>query len=146
MEFIEELEEERQASHPELAMDGLKAALRIARAAPDRDSYAGQADRLPLDGLVVRLDKMADVPFLEGLQIILSECIIGQHIYWAVGRSGDDTQRLRLMLDEGGWLSFYTEPGNARATADRLQTVLRLMSDCRLCNEANEDGETRYRL
>jgi hypothetical protein len=70
--------------------------------------------------------------------------VIGQHIYWAVGRSGDDTQRLRLMLDEGGWLSFYAQPGNARAPPDRLATVLRLMADCELCEETIVDDERRY--
>jgi hypothetical protein len=144
VELIEELEQAWQAEHPELAIDGLRAALRIAEAAPDRASYKGQADRLPLDNLLTRFEKMADVPFLEGLQTILSECVIGQHIYWAVGRSGDDTQRLRLMLDEGGWLSFYADPGNARATADRLQTALRLMSDCRLCDEIMDGDQRRY--
>jgi hypothetical protein len=144
VELIEELEEQQQAHNPERAMDGVKAALRIAQVAPDHDYYKGQVDRLPLQVIVRRLEKMADLPFVEGLQVILSEWVIGQHIYWAVGRSGDDTQRLRLMLDEGGWLSFYANPGNARATPDRLQTVLRLMSDCRLCHEINDVGEQRY--
>lgn len=144
VELIEELEEVRQAHHAELAMDGVRAALRIAQAAPDRASYQGQTDRLPLDVLVARLEKMADLLFIEGLYVILSEWVIGQHIHWAVGRSGDDTQRLRLMLDEGGWLSFYADPGNVRTTADRLQTVLRLMADCRICEEVVHGDQRRY--
>jgi hypothetical protein len=48
------------------------------------------------------------------------------------------------MLDEGGWLSFYAQPGNARATPDRLATVLRLMADCELCEETIVDDERRY--
>jgi hypothetical protein len=144
VELMEMLEDERQSEHPELALDGVKAALEIAREAPDRESYKGQADRLPLDGLIGRVERMADLPFEDGLQTILSEWVIGQHIYWAVGRSGDDTQRLRLMLDEGGWLSFYAQPGNARATPDRLATVLRLMADCELCEETIVDDERRY--
>jgi hypothetical protein len=133
VELMERLEDERQSKHPELAMDGVKAALAIARAAPNRDSYKGQTDRLPLDRLLERVDHMADVPFEEGLEILLSEWLIGQHIYWAVGRSGDDTQRLRLTLEEGGWLSFYADPGNARATEYRIATLLRLMDDCDVC-------------
>jgi hypothetical protein len=141
---MELLEDERQSEHPELALDGVKAALEVTRKAPDRESYKGQADRLPLDGLRRRVERMADLPFEDGLQTILSEWVIGQHIYWAVGRSGDDTQRLRLMLDEGGWLSFYAQPGNARATPDRLATVLRLMADCNLCGERTVGDERRY--
>jgi hypothetical protein len=144
VELMEQLEEERQANHPELAIDGIKAALAIARAASNRESYQGQPDRLPLDRLLARVDKMAELAFDEALEVIVSEWVIGQHIYWAVGRSGDDTQRLRLMLDEGGWLSFYANPGNARATADRLQTLLRLMSDCALCEEIVEGDLRRY--
>jgi hypothetical protein len=144
VELMEQLEDGWQADHPELAVDGIKAALGIARTAPNRASFQGQPDRLPLDRLLARVDKMADLAFDEALEVIISEWVIGQHIYWAVGRSGDDTQRLRLMLDEGGWLSFYANPGNARATADRLQTLLRLMSDCALCQEVVEGDLRRY--
>lgn len=146
VELMERLEDERQSKHPELGMDGIKAALAIARTAPNRESYKGQTDRLPLDRLLERVNYMADVPFEEGLEIVLSEWVIGQHIYWAVGRSGDDTQRLRLTLEEGGWLSFYADPGNARATADRLATLLRLMADCELCDEIVSGDERRYQV
>jgi len=144
VELMEQLEDERQADHPELAIDGIKAALAIARAGSNRASYQGQPDRLPLDRLLARTGEMANLAFAEALEVIVSEWVIGQHVYWAVGRSGDDTQRLRLMLDEGGWLSFYANPGNARATADRLQTLLRLMSDCALCEEIVEGDLRRY--
>ncbi len=144
VELMEELEFERQSDRPELALDGLKAALAIASEATDTEPYQGQIDRLSLSTLLARLDQMRTLSFEEGLETILAEWVIGQHVYWAVGRSGDDMQRLRLMLDEGGWLSFYAAPGNARATADRLQTTLRLMADCGLAQETWDGPDPRY--
>jgi hypothetical protein len=136
VELLELLENERQRERPDLALEGIKSAVLIARSeASPTEGYSGQLDRLPLTLLSERLEQMATFSLREGFEIILSEWIIGQHIYWAVGRSGDDTQRLRIMLDEGGWLSFYSTPGNARATPDRLETVLRLLSDCGIVNE-----------
>lgn len=147
VELIEELETTRQSSKPELALAGLKAATRIAMSIDGNDPlYGGQGDRLPLNLIATRLQKMADLPFDQGLEAILAEWIIGQHVYWAVGRSGDDTQRLRLMLDEGGWLSFHANPGNANATPDRLATALRLMSDCCLIVEDRDGPESTYRV
>lgn len=65
------------------------------------------------------------------------------HLYWAVGRSGDETQRLRLMLDEGGWLAFSSY-GNANPTPDRLATLLSLASDARIIAADEIDGELVY--
>lgn len=63
--------------------------------------------------------------------LVVSELLIGQHIYWAIGRSGDDTQRRRIVLDEGGWVALHSA-GHANPTPDRLYTLLELAADCGL--------------
>jgi hypothetical protein len=83
------------------------------------------------------------LPVKDGFEVLLSEWVIGQHLYWAVGRSGDETQRLRLMLDEGGWLAFSSY-GNANPTPDRLATLLSLASDARIIAADEMDGELIY--
>jgi hypothetical protein len=128
--LVESLESERQRERADLALEAIKAAVLIARNEISAvELYGGQTDRLPLALVSERLKQVSTFSLREGLELILAEWVIGQHIYWAVGRSGDDTQRLRIMLDEGGWLSFHSPWGNARATPDRLETVLRLMAD-----------------
>ena len=67
----------------------------------------------------------------EACELIVSELLIGQHVYWAVGRSGDDTQRLRIVLDEGGWVALRSG-GRSNPTPDRLYTLLELATDCRV--------------
>lgn len=75
--------------------------------------------------------------------MLLSEWVIGPHLYWAVGRSGDETQRLRLMLDEGGWLAFSSY-GNANPTPDRLATLLSLAADAGIIEADTLDGNLVY--
>lgn len=144
---IEALTEVRQYLRPDLGLEGIRASFLIyqeARPESEAALYIGQRDRLPLALAATRLSAIGDLPFREGLEVILAEWIIGQHVYWAVGRSGDDTQRLRLMLDEGGWLSFYGKPANANATPDRLATALRLMADCGLVTEDRSIDPPNY--
>lgn len=144
-QLIEKLSQERQFTRPDLALEGLRACILICRQEGGPDTlYTGQLDRLPLAIASDRLAAMARLSFVDGLEQIIAEWIIGQHVYWAVGRSGDDTQRLRLMLDEGGWLSFYGKPRNAAATPDRLVTILRLMADCQFVREDVSGGDFAY--
>jgi hypothetical protein len=121
------------------ALDGIRAALRIAQAEGRRSPlFAGQLDRLPLARALERAEKLEDLPLSEAIEILLSDWLIGQHVYWAVGRSGDDTQRLRLCLEEGGWTALMT-PSFPNPTADRLATALSLMTDMGQL-ECTEDG------
>lgn len=118
-------------------LDGLRAALRIARAeGKGTELISGQSDRLPLSRALQRADLMAELPVAEALEILISEWLIGQHIYWAVGRSGDNTQRLRLSLEEGGWTAVMINDGFPVPTPDRLRTVLSLMADMGKVEEA----------
>jgi hypothetical protein len=147
VDLLRELASVDQVEHPELALSGLRAALRICDNAGDTEGlFAGQPDRLPLKTLAARATRLAQKPLQDVVEILLSEWIIGQHIYWAVGRSGDQTQRLRMFLDEGGWKSSYANPGNARPTPDRLDTLLNLAADCAILERASSaDGNIGYR-
>lgn len=141
---LEQIEAVRQRERPDLALDGLRIALAICgEVAGDRRLYDGAADRLPLRRALQRARRIADLPLVDGFEILLSEWVIGQHLYWAVGRSGDDTQRLRLMLDEGGWLAFSSY-ANANPTPDRLATLLSLGVDAGIVRAGELNGERAY--
>lgn len=141
---IEEIEDVRQWERPDLALSGVRIALAVCgEIAGDKRLYDGAADRLPLSRAVARARRIAALPLRDGFEVLLSEWVIGQHLYWAVGRSGDETQRLRLMLDEGGWLAFSSY-GNANPTPDRLATLLSLASDAQIIAVDEMDGELVY--
>lgn len=141
---VEDLETVRQRDRPDLALDGLRIALAICGDVDgDARLYGGAPDRLPLERALARAKSISGLPLQDGLEILLSEWVIGQHIYWAVGRSGDETQRLRLMLDEGGWLAFASY-ANANPTPDRLSTLLRLAADSGLIDEGAVNDQLVY--
>lgn len=141
---IEEIEAMRQRERPDLSLNGLRIALAVCgEIAGDKRLYDGAADRLPLSRALTRARRIGGLPVRDGFEVLLSEWVIGQHLYWAVGRSGDETQRLRLMLDEGGWLAFSSY-GNANPTPDRLATLLSLASDARIIAADEMDGELGY--
>lgn len=143
---IESIEEVRQRDRPDLALDGLRVALAICGEIDgDVRLYGGAPDRLPLGRARSRAERIARLPLGDGLEILLSEWVIGQHLYWAVGRSGDETQRLRLMLDEGGWLAF-SGYGNANATPDRLSTLLSLAADAGMLERGVLDDQFVYSM
>ena len=138
---MEDLEEARQRERPDLALDGLRIALAICgEVGADVRLYGSAPDRLPLGRAHARALRIANLPLQDGLEIILSEWVIGQHLYWAVGRSGDETQRLRLMLDEGGWLAFSTY-NDANPTPDRLASLLSLAADAGVLVRGQLDGD-----
>ena len=140
----EEIEAVRQRERPDLALSGLRIALTVCgEIAGDERLYGGAVDRLPLARALTRAQRIAALPVRDGFETLLSEWVIGQHLYWAVGRSGDETQRLRLMLDEGGWLAFSSY-GNANPTPDRLVTLLTLAADTGIIEADELDGELVY--
>ena len=130
--LLGDIDEVHQFDEPGLCASGLRASLQICR---DMDAdellFGGQPDRLPLARLSERLESGAALPMREACELIISELLIGQHVYWAIGRSGDDTQRLRIVLDEGGWVALHGA-GHANPTPDRLFTLLELAADCGL--------------
>jgi hypothetical protein len=125
-----------------LCASGLRASLQICRAmGEDEALFGGQSDRLPLNRLSERLRSGSTLPMQDACELVISELLIGQHVYWAVGRSGDDTQRLRIVLDEGGWISLHGA-GHANPTPDRLYTLLEVAADCGLVVR-NDNGYMR---
>jgi hypothetical protein len=93
----------------------------------------GDFDRLPLELLVKRLAALGDAPLNELWNEIVESWVLGQHVTWSVARSGDETQRLRVAIDEGGWVRLWPKlSGPFRPTPDRLQTALALSADCGL--------------
>lgn len=137
--LLDGIDAARQWEEPALCAAGLRASVAVCRAMDDDpDLFGGQPDRLPLARLSRRLRSGGGLSMREACELIVSELLIGQHVYWAVGRSGDDTQRLRIVLDEGGWVALRSG-GRSNPTPDRLYTLLELATDCRIV-ERIDDG------
>lgn len=135
--LVADIDDARQYEAAALCASGLRASLQICREMDGEESlFGGQPDRLPLARLSARLSSAADLPMRDACGLIVSELLIGQHVYWAIGRSGDDTQRLRIVLDEGGWVALQGA-GHANPTADRLFTLLELAADCALVDRVD---------
>jgi len=130
--LLEDLDDARQWEDPALCAMGLRASVAVCRVMDeDADLFGGQPDRLPLATLSCRLSSGGSLSMRDACELIVSELLIGQHVYWAVGRSGDDTQRLRIVLDEGGWVALRSG-GRSNPTPDRLYSLLELATDCRV--------------
>lgn len=98
-----------------------------------RGPLGGNADRLPLNAMSRRLGSLRDHPMRDLWREIILSWVLAQHIRWSVARNGDGTQRLRLALDEGGWVRLRADrSGPFGPTPDRLAAALSLASDCGL--------------
>lgn len=90
-----------------------------------KEFFGGDADRLPMREfarrIAARLDDRVGVFWREVIEV----WVLGQHVRWAVARNGDETQRLRVVLDEGGWVPM-PRPNVSRfaTTQDRLHSAL----------------------
>lgn len=126
------------------ALTGLRDAIAAAAASGSAVLNGGPRDRLPLATAIARSRELIELSSREALETILSEWVIGLHAYWAIGRNGDDTQRLRLMLEEGGWSALVREPSFPRPTPDRLSAALSLMADCGIVARTGVGDEARY--
>ena len=136
--LIDSIDGATQSDRPDLCLLGLRAALTICRSmGAVEDLFGGVRDRLPMRWMAARLDGAGALPMYEAAELILSELVIGQHVFVAVGRSGDDTQRLRVVLDERGWVALQGA-GHANPTPDRLSTLLELAADCKLIDRAGD--------
>lgn len=139
--LVEVINTARQWERPDLCMLGLRAALAVCRSmGAGENLFGGMRDRLPMRWILERLDSAAALLMPDAIALILSELVIGQHVFVAVGRSGDDTQRLRVVLDEGGWVALQGA-GHSNPTPDRLSTLLELAADCAL---VRREGEGMY--
>lgn len=108
-------------------------------------------DRLPLSRAIYELQKFGDRRPPELMSHIIERWVLGQHVYWALGRGLSDARgnqrqifRLKIALEEGGWaLTSGTKaaPTNAPSpTPDRLYTALTLINECKLL-DAGAGGE-----
>ena len=140
--LLDDIDHVRQFDSAALCASGLRAAVQICRSmGDDKDLFGGQLDRLPLKRVSERFRSGASLGMRDACELIVSEMLIGQHVYWAIGRSGDDTQRLGIVLDEGGWVALQGA-GHANPTPDRLYTLLELAADCGLV-ERSQGGYFR---
>ncbi|HEX5185035.1 MAG TPA: hypothetical protein VFW19_17995 [Allosphingosinicella sp.] len=138
--LLNDIDNAYQSDDPARCASGLRAAVAICREmGEDPELFGGQADRLPLARLSKRLRGASQLPMRDACELIISELLIGQHVYWAIGRSGDDTQRLRVVLDDGGWVALQGA-GHANPTPDRLGTLLELAADCGLIARGPDGG------
>jgi hypothetical protein len=87
-----------------------------------------------------RLLALGDVTLRQAIQFLLEALVISQHLSTAVNRFDGQNQRLRLSIEESGLESLVGEPWDPTVTEDRLPTILRLASDCRLIEATSEDS------
>jgi hypothetical protein len=110
----------------------------LGAAANQSNLTGGPSDRLPLSHALRVIHRMADESLGALWREIIESWVLGQHVRWAVARSGDETQRLRVAIDEGGWIRLRSKmSGPFRPTPDRLNTALALSSDCGLLKRMN---------
>lgn len=111
-----------------------------------RGPLGGNADRLPLNAMSRHLGLLRDHSMRDLWREIILSWVLAQHIRWSVSRNGDGTQRLRLALDEGGWVRLRANrSGPFSPTPDRLAACLSLASDCGLITVSTVGaGEPSY--
>ncbi len=99
----------------------------------------GESHRLSLFHLRKRLIALGNVTLRQAIQFILEALVISQHMATAVNRFDGQNQRLRLSIEETGLEALVKKPWVPTVTEDRLPTILRLASDCRLINCPSQD-------
>ena len=101
-------------------------------------------NRLPLFRARYEAAARQEGSVAEFVQHVLESWVLAQHAYWSVGRGLADARaggktllRLRVVLDEEGWsLTRGADRGSAPSpTPDRLQTMISLMTECRLLGQ-----------
>lgn len=136
-QLVEALREDDTAAIAKAVAEGLAFSL-----AEDPGPNAGEqrADRLPLWRARQEAAAHSDGAAAAFVRHVLESWVLAQHAYWSVGRGLADARaggktllRLRVILDEGGWTLTPVKRGNPPApTADRLRTMLSLMTECGL--------------
>jgi hypothetical protein len=113
---------------------------------PGPEAKEQRADRLPLFRARREADALGNSPASAFVRHVLESWVLAQHAYWSVGRGLADARaggktllRLRVILDEGGWtLTPVQLPNPPLPTADRLRTMLSLMTECGLLQQSSE--------
>lgn len=93
----------------------------------------GRPDRLPFGILEGQLDELRDRRLAYLWHRVIENWVIGQHVHWSAVRGGDGKKRLRIALDDRGWIRVRSHTsGGFHPTDDRLLTMLSLGSECGL--------------
>lgn len=98
--------------------------------------------RVPLRVLVEMLDDAGDLE--EAFRRVLADMVIGQHLSWAVARNTDETQRLRISLEEEGLVPLSAKPLRPLPTPDRLDNLFELLAEAGVCEAVETGTEPRY--
>lgn len=98
--------------------------------------------RVPLKALLQLLDD--DGRLEDTYYRILGEMIIGQHMSWAVARNTDETQRLRISLEEQGLVPLSKRPLMPAPTPDRLDNLFALMAEAGTWQAVTGKEEIKY--
>lgn len=135
---IENLENElsRQAKPQELASAihlALASSLVEVAAGPDLEAD----DRLPMERARREMQACKHLTPHEWMAHVFRSWILGQHVYWSVGRGLGDARgngktilRLKIVPEEGGWILAPGARANPPSpTPDRLSTALSLMKE-----------------
>lgn len=102
--------------------------------------FEREPDRLPIGLMLSRIQALRHRPADQLLREIVEAWVFGQHVRWSIARSGDGKQRLRVTLDEGGWVFLRGKLSGAFSpTPDRLLSALRLSAGCGLVEAMGDD-------
>lgn len=111
---------------------------------PGPGAHEQRPDRLPLHRARREATALADGSPAGFVRHVLESWVLAQHAYWSVGRGLADARaggktllRLRVVLEEGGWtLTPLNRSQPPAPTPDRLQTMVSLMIECGLLDQA----------
>ena len=105
----------------------------------------GPPDRLPLLEASRQLARLHDQPLPDLWRELILSWVLAQHVRWSIARNDDGKQRLRLTLDDEGWIQLRPTARGAALMADRIETTLSLGAECGLFVESNNiSGERRF--
>ncbi len=99
----------------------------------------GRPDRLPMSLMSTRLEAISERPRASMWAEIIEGWVIGQHVHWSAVRGRDGKHRLRIGLEEAGWMRVRKRAtGNFFPTPDRLFTMLALGASCGLIQRTGD--------
>ena len=141
-ERIRALEDSLSSNHSTLATS-IHAGLAVSLLETGGSPIHERSDRLPLKRAREEAKSLESEEPVEFVKHILSSWVLGQHVYWSVGRGLADARsngrtilRLKVVPEDGGWTlapgagpNFNNPP---RATPDRLATLMNLMREADL--------------
>jgi hypothetical protein len=98
--------------------------------------------RVPLTTLLEILGR--EEPLEQSLHWIFADMVVSQHLVTAVTRNTDETQRLRLSLEEEGLSCITGRPLRPLPTPDRLENFLHLLADAMVCRRISDGKIDRF--